>query len=229
MTKSYLFIDESGDPFFYANGKRLIIDNEGFQPYLIIGLIETNNRKKLSQEVLSFINEIKADKLYNSIPSISTHKGWYLHARSDHPEIRAKFFELIRGLDGFKAHVVIARKNIEIFNRKHNNNSTEFYFDVLHHLLDAVFKNKVNNNYMIYLSRRGNNSIMHFEKAVKKALKSEKLINYKLEIVPSKEMHELSIVDYLIWAIQRKLIKNESRYYDALLEKYESVIDLYQK
>ena len=42
-------------------------------------------------------------------------------------------------------------------------------------------------------------------------------------------MHELSIVDYLIWAIQRKLIKNESRYYDALLEKYESVIDLYQK
>jgi len=82
---------------------------------------------------------------------------------------------------------------------------------------------------MIYLSRRGNNSILHFEKAVKKALKSEKLINYKLEIVPSKEMYELSIVDYLIWAIQRKLIKNESRYYDALVEKYESIIDLYQK
>jgi hypothetical protein len=73
------------------------------------------------------------------------------------------------------------------------------------------------------LSQRGNNSIHCFEEAVKKALSSEQKIKYTLEIVPSSEMPELSIIDYLMWAVQRKLLKGESRYFDALKEKYGSV------
>lgn len=51
--------------------------------------------------------------------------------------------------------------------------------------------------------------------------------NCVLEIVPGKEMPELSIVDYLIWAVQRNLIHGEGRYLDALKDKYESIISLY--
>jgi hypothetical protein len=40
-------------------------------------------------------------------------------------------------------------------------------------------------------------------------------------------MPELSIIDYLIWAVQRKLLTGESRYFDALQSKYETVLDLY--
>lgn len=42
-------------------------------------------------------------------------------------------------------------------------------------------------------------------------------------------MPELSIVDYLIWAVQRNLIHGESRYLDALKDKYESIIYLYDE
>ena len=44
LPKKYIFIDESGDPDFYGSKKRLLVGTEGFQPYLIIGMIETTNR-----------------------------------------------------------------------------------------------------------------------------------------------------------------------------------------
>lgn len=42
-------------------------------------------------------------------------------------------------------------------------------------------------------------------------------------------MAELSIIDYLMWAVQRNLLKGESRYFDALKDKYGSVINLYEE
>jgi len=233
VKKRYLFIDESGDPEFYGSRKKLLVGTEGFQPYLIIGMIETGNRKALRKAVIEFIDGIKGDSLYNSIPSVATDKGWYVHARGDHPEIRAKFFELLRNLEGYKAHIVIAKKELNIFNRKHNSNPTEFYFDVLHHLLNGRLHNS-DCHYMLYLSQRGNNSLHSFQKAVDKALaaresKINEPIKYNLEIVPGAEMPELSIIDYLMWAVQRKLLKGESRYFDALKDKYETLIDLYKE
>ncbi len=232
IPKTYLFIDESGDSVFYGNRKKLLVGTEGFQTYLIIGMIETNNRKALRKAVVGFMEGIKADRLYNSIPSIATDKGWFVHARGDHPEIRAKFFELLRNLDGYKAHIVIAKKDLNIFNRKHNNNPTEFYFDVLHHLLNGKLKDN-RKQYNLYLSQRGNNSLHRFQEAVTKALAADKAdngaIRYNLEIVQSKEMPELSIIDYLMWAVQRKLLTGESRYFDAMKSKYETILHLYEE
>lgn len=61
--------------------------------HTVIGLIQTDNRKALRKAVVSFVESIKADKMYNSIPSVSNQKGWYVHPRADHPEIRAKFLK----------------------------------------------------------------------------------------------------------------------------------------
>jgi hypothetical protein len=80
LNKRYIFIDESGDPDFYGGGKKLLVGTPGFQPYLIIGMIETNNRKPLHKTVVKFVADIKADRLFNSIPSVEK-TGWYVHAR----------------------------------------------------------------------------------------------------------------------------------------------------
>jgi hypothetical protein len=90
IAKKYLFIDESGDPVFYGNRKRVLVGAEGFQPYLILGMIETSNRRALRKAVMGFMEAIKSDLLYNSIPSLNTGKEWFVHARGDHPEIRVK-------------------------------------------------------------------------------------------------------------------------------------------
>jgi len=86
INKVYLFIDESGDPVFYGSRKKLLVGTTGFQPHLIIGMIETADRKALRKPVVNFMNSIKADNLYNTIPSIVNEKGWYVHVRGDHPE-----------------------------------------------------------------------------------------------------------------------------------------------
>lgn len=229
----YIFIDESGDPTFYGSGKKLLVGTEGFQPYLIIGMIETTNRKALHKAVIEFMESIKSDVLYNSIPSVNTKKNWYVHARGDHPEIRIKFFELLRQLPDYKSHIVIARKDLSIFNRKHNNNPSEFYFDVLHHLLENKMIDS-QTHYRLFLSQRGSNSMNRFNEAVTKTLKSDAIklgssqeINYSLEIVSSEDMPELSIIDYLMWAVQRKLLKGEGRYFETLKEKYGTILELY--
>ncbi len=191
-------------------------------------MIETHDRKFLRREVLHFIYDIRSDRLYNSISSVADRNGWYVHARSDHSEIRAKFFELLRHLHGFKAHVVVAKKDLNVFAHKHHNNATEFYFDVLHHLLN---KRLLNSDCAcnLYLSQRGNNALHRFREAVDKtlALRQEKdNIHCNLEIVPAREMPEFSIIDYLLWAVQRNLLQGEDRYFEALRDKYETVVTL---
>lgn len=69
-----------------------------------------------------------------------------------------------------------------------------------------------------------------FQEAVKKALGSDHVKDAskcKLEIVASDEMPELSIIDYLMWAVQRKLLSGEERYFDALKHKIETLVHLY--
>ncbi len=42
-------------------------------------------------------------------------------------------------------------------------------------------------------------------------------------------MPELSIIDYLMWAVQRDILQGESRYFEAMKSKYETVLNLYQE
>ena len=53
---------------------------------------------------MQFQQAILEDPLYNTIPSVAR-AGWYLHAKNDHPEVRAKFFELLRQLPDFAIHI----------------------------------------------------------------------------------------------------------------------------
>lgn len=228
--KNYFFIDESGDPEFYGKRKKLLVGEEGYQPLLIMGMITTKKRKYLRKKVIEFRDSILSDPLYNTIESIKRNDNWLPHAKDDHPDVRAKFFELLRSLEGYKVYLVICRKDLEIFNKRHNNNSSEFYFDALHHLLkNRIFKRK--EFYSIYLSHRKKTTLPKFEVAIKNAIERQKSrdndYKYKFDIVKSAEFPELSIVDYLLWAIQRYIISKEERFYNALIDKYSSIVDLY--
>ena len=124
----YFFIDECGDPEFYGKRKKLLVGTEGFQPLLILGMVETPNRKTLQKAILELKAEILSDPLYNTIYSVSQ-PDWYFHARTDHSDIRHRFFQFLRQFNPseLRFHAIIGRKDLGIFNRKHNNNPSEFY------------------------------------------------------------------------------------------------------
>ncbi len=235
ITKTYLFIDESGDPAFYAKGKKSIVGTEGFKPLLLIGLIKLEDKKAIRQAVLNFMQEIKSDPLYKDLPCIVKTPQWYLHASYDNVEIQVKFVEFLRKLEGFKFYCVSGRKRLNLFATKHNNNESEFYFDMVHHLLKGRLT-KDDTFYQVFLSARDKNTQMKLKTSIEDALKKDNekrkmpiKVNYNCEIVQSKDTPELSIVDYMLWALQRYILhgENQKRFYKALEEKYSLILDLY--
>jgi hypothetical protein len=231
MSQTYFFIDECGDPEFFGKGKSLLVGTKGYQPLLILGMIETSNRKALYKAVNEFSNQILGDTLFKTIPSVSE-PNWFLHAKNDHPEVRAEFFKFLRNRQDITFHAVIARKDLNIFRKKHNNNASEFYFDVIKHLLEPRLKS--GNKYSIYLAQKPKSTNEKLIESIEKAIESSKKkqpftdeISYTSTIEKSSFLPELSVVDYFLWALQRYIYKKEIRFWEAIEPSVGTVIDLY--
>ncbi len=224
----YLFIDESGSPQFYAKRKRPLWTEEGFVPIICLGMVSTDDRVALRKSVNEFQQSVLHDPLLNTIFSVSQ-PGWFLHARNDHSDINLKAVEFIRQLTDFKFRAVIGRKVPDIFFNKHNGNATEFYFDLIHKLLSLQPLTE-DTCYHLYLSQRQSNTEQRFAESFEKVLANERRdrgISYKCTIVRSCDFPELSVVDYLLWALQRYILKNEKRYFAAMEHQYEQILDVY--
>jgi hypothetical protein len=232
IKKTYCFVDESGDSSFYGARKKLLVGAEGFQPMLNLGMVTLVDKKSIREAIVQFMQQLRNDPLYNTIYSLRQ-PDWYLHARGDHPEVRAKFFEFLRNLDGFKCYIVIGRKRLSTFQNKHNNNEREFYFDLVYHLLKDRL-NEEDKLYQIFLSARQKSTQENLGAAVAKAVERDnirrkipRIIQYKFDIVRSEDTPELSIADYLLWALNRYIINGEERFFKALQNKYNLIIDVY--
>jgi hypothetical protein len=192
-------------------------------------MVTTEDRLRLREMVLGFQQQILNDPLLNSIYSVKQ-PGWYLHACNDHSDINLKMVEFLRQLDGFKCSIVIGRKIPEIFINKHNGNATEFYFDLIHKLLELDHL-QTEHKYHLYLSQRQSNTVQRFLSAFEKAAKAKNLefdgTSVSCSIVRSCDFPEMSVVDYLLWALQRYILKGERRYFSALEKHYEKIFDIY--
>jgi hypothetical protein len=224
----YIFIDESGSPQFYAKRKRPLWTEPGFVPIICLGMVSTEDRVRLRKQVVDFQNSILGDALFNSIFSVRQ-PGWFLHARSDHSDINLKAVEFLRGLEGFRFHAVIGRKIPEVFTKKHNGNATEFYFDLIHKLLE-LHPLREDINYHLFLSQRQSNTEQRFRQAFEKVLVSGNSggkISYQCTVARSRDFPELSVTDYLLWALQRYILQGEKRYFSALEHLYKQILDIY--
>jgi len=86
-------------------------------------------------------------------------------------------------------------------------------------------------NYHLYLSQRQSNTAQRFLSAFDKAAKAKNLkfdgTSVSCSIVRSRDFPEMSVVDYLLWALQRYILKGERRYFSALEKHYERIFDVY--
>ncbi len=204
LPKKYIFIDESGDASFYAKKKKLLVGTDGFQPLLSLGMVMIEDKKTVHQALKELMTLIKEDVLFNSLACVNDPKGWYLHARNDHTDIKLKMVEFLRRLDGYKTFVVLGRKRLSTFQNKHNSNESEFYFDLVYHLL----KDRMNDEkyfYQIILAGRTGSSATKLKEAIEKAIqrdnsfrKNQLEIKFECKTAPSNLVPELSIVDYML-------------------------------
>lgn len=141
---SYRFIDEAGDTAFYGKGMVPIIGNNGVSCVFILGMVRfRGSLDDIREKIIDLQQQIQTDLYYKNIPSLQkkiAQGGYYFHATDDIAEVREKFFKFIKTLDcSFEA--VVARKIPSVYEQKHNANETEFYADMLSHLLKKFQRN----------------------------------------------------------------------------------------
>ncbi len=216
----YNFIDESGNADFFGKRGKELWTQDGWQPLLIMGLVQTNDRKKIGQEITEFHKKILDDQLYIGITSLKNDEHFF-HARTDHPEIRAEFFQFLRKRDDFICYCLVTQKNPSHFSTDYGKNTNKFYFDCVRKLLDICSFEK-GKNHLFYLSQRNNTTKEKFTAVLQEALCMEMVqdeLDYKAQVVKSSEYPELCVIDYILWAVQRSILKDEHRFLNAISGK----------
>jgi hypothetical protein len=237
LYKYHRFLDEAGDPTFYGKGKIPIIGNEGVSNYFLVGMLTVNEPlDTVRQNIMDLQNNIAADPYFHSVPSIRKKKetiGYFLHAKDDVPEVRKMTFELIKTIDCY-FDVAVGRKDCGIYERKHNGNQSEFYADLLSHLLIDDIKDQ--GKLVLNIAHRSKcTTHTNLNKGLEKALiiAGKKYpydnINCKAVFNVQQPTNEpvINIADYFLWAVQRNFERSEKRYMDFLGGQFRTILNLY--
>ncbi len=233
------FLDEAGDTTFYGAGRKPIIGQEGVSLSFIIGMLKVAEPlAALRADVSAQQSAITGDAYVNRIPSIAkkiTRGGFYFHAKDDPPEVRASFFKFIAARQvTFEA--VVARKLPDLFRRKHHDRESEFYADLLSHLIKN--KLKLSGRLVLNIAHRANstsnaNLQLALEKAESRSLHQLTPAERQRRVVFNVQNHQqeplLNMADYFCWAVQRVFERGDTRYYDFLGERIRLVVDLYDQ
>ena len=234
---THRFLDEAGDTVILGKGGVPALGQPGVSLAFGIGMVKfSEEAEPVRQRIRDLEREIEGDKYLNRIPSIAgqiARDGYNLHAKDDPPEVREKFYRLIQGMN-CSLEMMVARKIPALFAKKHGANESEFYADVLSHLLKN--KLKLGEKLVLNIAARGNSTKnTNLERALQKAtarfLKLHEVEEIRSQVVFNLQTPKteplLKVADYLCWTVQRVFERGETRYYDFMLDKVRLVVDLY--
>ncbi|MBN2685295.1 MAG: DUF3800 domain-containing protein [Pontiellaceae bacterium] len=236
------FVDEAGDGVLFGPKGRDRLQDPDAQHFFMLGMVRCACDETVGRELDRLRSELTASPLYASIPSMQpaakkTTRAF--HAKDDHPEIRAKVFELLIGLD-FKFFAIIkdmraVRRYVDARNGMHAD--YRYKPDELYDLtVRMLFKQRLHTHvrYGITFARRGKSDRTkklraELEKTRLHFLEEHKK-NHDPEIVISPaypwEAPCLQVADYCLWALQRCYERQEPRFLRALWPKVSLIHDV---
>lgn len=237
LEKAHRFLDEVGDTTFFGKGRVPVLGQDGVSLCFGLGMVKfTAPVPDVRREVEQLCRSVETDDYLNRIPSVVKRVqsgGFYFHAKDDPPEVRERLFKWIRDTD-CSLEMVMGRKIPALFARKHNGKDSEFYADLLSHLLKN--KLKLGRRLVNNIAERGKTTRNHvLELAMNKArerftmkqdataISSEVVFN----VQNPRTEPLLCVPDYLGWTVQRVFERGDTRYYGFVRERISLVVDLY--
>jgi hypothetical protein len=198
------------------------------------------------EDAIRALRELREDlmsrPLYAAIPSMrpeAKKTALFFHAKDDHPEIRAKVFELLLELD-FKFYAVI--KDMRVVRdyaagRKRMETRYHYHPNELYDLtVRMLFKQRLHKeaSYKVTFARRGASDRtaalrIQLEKTRERFLAQQGItheVALAIEPAYSWERPGLQIADYCLWALQRCYDKGEARFLHALWPKVSLIHDV---
>lgn len=238
QTQTYhRFIDEAGDMTFFLKGKvPAKFGENGISKVFILGMAHIKQPlDEIRESIRAFCKEIEDDPYFNEIPSVKKRidaGGFYLHAKDDPPELRYKFIKFLEEKVSFSVQMVAGRKSLTRFVNKHNSQDREFYADLLSHLLkDKAKYDKLVINIAERGSSTGNNNLENALQQAHDRHQNHRGTTYDADIKFNVQKYSsepiLAVTDYALWTVQRVFEKGETRFYDVLVDKLPTIIDLY--
>src|SRR5689334_14241278 len=124
----FFYVDEAGDPAFYAKrSKRVIVGEEGCSRTLIMGYVRAYDPQPIRDKLTELREEIAKDKYLKDIPSIKKTLV-HFHAKDDCPEVRKMVYDAITKFY-IRAQFMVARKIEPHFQKKYSGSQSNFYYD----------------------------------------------------------------------------------------------------
>ena len=237
LEKVHRFLDEAGDTTFFGKGRVPTLGQEGVSLCFGLGLVKfAAPVVEVREQITKLCRFVATDDYLNRIPSVVKRVqsgGFYFHAKDDSPEVRERLFKWIRETD-CSLEMVVGRKIPALFARKHHAKDSEFYADLLSHLLKS--KLKLGQRLVITIAERGKTTRNHvlelaMVKARERFAKRRDLAEISSEVVFNVQNPRteplLCVPDYLAWTVQRVFERGEARHYDFVRERISLVVDLY--
>lgn len=236
------FVDEAGDGVLFGRMGRELIHEIDSRKFFFLGMISCTDPVSLAQSIEDLRKSVLSNPLYSSIPSMQAEAkktAKFFHAKDDHPEIRAKVFELLVGEDFKFFGVVKDMRSVLDYVRRRNKMDGDHHYhpnELYDLMVRMLFKQRLHkeDHYTIYFARRGKRDRTkalrnQLEKTRQDFLNEHALdLNPTLDIVPCNSWDQpcLQVADYCLWALQRCYEKFEDRFLKSIWSKVSLIRDV---
>jgi hypothetical protein len=228
---AYYFVDEAGDPVFFNKRGECIVGRPGCSKVLVLGFISVPRPVEIRKALAELRGGVLKDPYLMGIPSIEKTARAF-HAKDDVPEIRERVFRLLSGLD-FSSELVVARKILPLFRKRHDSNEGHFYDDIVSKLFEHRLHLSQRN--VVYFAKRGSTARQQpLERAIARSVAMfEARWKTKLEtatrVLVQRPMEEpcLQVTDYVNRAVYRAYTKKEMRFFNVIRDRVRLLCDVY--
>jgi len=233
MSKTTIFLDESGKPEIYSSKGINLVEAGSATKYLILAAVRTKDQLSLLQEVADFKSSLLKDPdlsfMFSSAYTLDS-----FHAQKDHLEIKNKFYMFINLLD-IKIDVIVVEKLKCYPSLKENPHS-------MYSVMAGLLLNKITHKSAeveIIFSRQDS------KLRVRKELQSEvdrirlefldkhPKLNQNVQLTYKHNPHYthvgLQVADYIAYAVFQVYEHGKMDYYDIIKNKVGNIRDVCNK
>lgn len=200
---SLIFLDESGDlGFDFAKSKT--------SKYFVIACLFVREKKALEKIVKKVFSGLRQKQ-------IRRHCG-VLHCCKEHPDTRKKLLALLATKDVAILSIYLNKKKVytKLQDEKH-----VLYNYVVNILLDRIYSRKLiplDKDIVLIASKRETNRFLNdnFKEYLDRQVKSNHQQRLSIEIKSPHQDKCLQVIDFVCWAIFRKIEMKDSSYFEII-------------
>ena len=237
----HYFVDEAGDLTLFDRRGNMLVGQPGVSHTFMVGVCQLPDPDGAGRLLEELRASLLADPYFRGIPSMAPEArktALAFHAKDDVPEIRREVFRLIPKLQP-KMIVAIRRKQEMAYAARNQFQLTgvRFSADLAYDdLVKRCFTNLLHKGLenRITFARRGKSdregALLDALRHAKQAFNRKQRTNHDrpttiVSSVPSQHAG-LQVADYLLWALQRMIERQESRFFEAMAPHFRLIMDL---